>query len=260
MAFDLGKMVGPLPLGAWIAAVAGSLGLAVVLNRQGGGAAEEGTTAPDAPPTPTADTIFVVDRTEGAGNVNQPAARGAFESNNEWRLWIATNLVGRGLDASKVDGALNRYLRGDDCVVGDSEIISAALGLAFPPDPVPVRPPCPAAIRPGPSTPAPVPAPVFRPPVRTPTTPTKPPPPPVKSPAPSPSVPSTSYVIVSGDTLSGIAQRFYGDASIWRELYYANGSVLNAANAARGKPADPDLIFPGTRITLPGTLRGVKRK
>lgn len=34
--FDLGKMIGPLPLGAWIAAVGGSLGLAVVLNKQGG--------------------------------------------------------------------------------------------------------------------------------------------------------------------------------------------------------------------------------
>lgn len=137
---DLGKMIGPLPLGAWIAAVAGSLGLAVVLNREGSDD-PQATTAPT--PTPP-ESIFIVDRSggnlDGEGGGGGAAGTSAFESNNEWRLYVATNIVGRGIaDAAAIDGALNRYLRGDPEQPGDAAIVSAALQVAFPPDPAPAR-------------------------------------------------------------------------------------------------------------------------
>lgn len=50
-----------------------------------------------------------------------------------------------------------------------------------------------------------------------------------------------SYTIQKGDTLSAIAQRFYGKASYWRRIHEANRDAI----------PDPDRIFPGQTITLP---------
>ena len=49
------------------------------------------------------------------------------------------------------------------------------------------------------------------------------------------------YTIQQGDSLSKIAQRHYGDAGKWRELYEANKGVID----------DPDLIYPGQTIRVP---------
>lgn len=49
------------------------------------------------------------------------------------------------------------------------------------------------------------------------------------------------YEIVSGDTLSGIAKRFYGDAMQYPRLFEANREVIK----------DPDLIYPGQKIRIP---------
>lgn len=49
------------------------------------------------------------------------------------------------------------------------------------------------------------------------------------------------YTIKAGDTLSHIAQRYYGNASDWRRIYDAN----------RGTIENPDLIHPGQEITIP---------
>lgn len=51
-----------------------------------------------------------------------------------------------------------------------------------------------------------------------------------------------SYVVVSGDSLSKIAKRYYGDAQQWRRIYDAN----------RDQVKDPDLIHPGQRLKIPG--------
>jgi nucleoid-associated protein YgaU len=50
-----------------------------------------------------------------------------------------------------------------------------------------------------------------------------------------------SYTVQSGDTLSAIAQRHYGKASRWREIFDAN----------RDQIEDPDLIRPGQVLRLP---------
>lgn len=49
------------------------------------------------------------------------------------------------------------------------------------------------------------------------------------------------YEIVAGDTLSGIAKRYFGDANAWQRLFEANREVIK----------DPDLIFPGQKIRVP---------
>ena len=50
-----------------------------------------------------------------------------------------------------------------------------------------------------------------------------------------------TYTVVSGDTLSKIAKREYGDANKWHAIYDAN----------RDKIKNPDLIHPGQVLTLP---------
>ncbi len=62
--------------------------------------------------------------------------------------------------------------------------------------------------------------------------------------APAPAPPTASkrtYTVVSGDSLSKIAKREYGDAQKWTIIYEAN----------RDKISNPDLIHPGQVLTIP---------
>jgi nucleoid-associated protein YgaU len=49
------------------------------------------------------------------------------------------------------------------------------------------------------------------------------------------------YVIKSGDSLSAIAQHFYGNGSEWPQIFEANREVIK----------NPDLIYPGQKIRIP---------
>ncbi len=49
------------------------------------------------------------------------------------------------------------------------------------------------------------------------------------------------YTVKSGDSLSAIAKREYGDATKWRRIYDAN----------RDQISNPDLIHPGQDLTIP---------
>jgi len=50
-----------------------------------------------------------------------------------------------------------------------------------------------------------------------------------------------TYVVVSGDSLSKIAKRQYGDAQKWPKIYEANRNIIK----------DPDLIYPGQELRIP---------
>ena len=49
------------------------------------------------------------------------------------------------------------------------------------------------------------------------------------------------YTIVSGDTLSGIAKKYYGKANDYMRIFEANREVIK----------DPDKIFVGQKIRIP---------
>ena len=49
------------------------------------------------------------------------------------------------------------------------------------------------------------------------------------------------YEIVSGDTLGGIAKRFYGNASKYTRIHEANKELI----------PDPNKIYPGQKIKIP---------
>ena len=50
-----------------------------------------------------------------------------------------------------------------------------------------------------------------------------------------------SYTVEKGDSLSKIAQKVYGKASLWKQIYEANKDHIK----------DPDLIYPGQILRLP---------
>lgn len=49
------------------------------------------------------------------------------------------------------------------------------------------------------------------------------------------------YTVAAGDSLSSIAQQFYGDPALYPRLFEANRNQLN----------DPNLIFPGQVLRIP---------
>lgn len=51
----------------------------------------------------------------------------------------------------------------------------------------------------------------------------------------------TTYTVKSGDSLSAIAKREYGDAGKWRRIYEANRDTID----------NPDLIHPGQELRIP---------
>ena len=58
----------------------------------------------------------------------------------------------------------------------------------------------------------------------------------------TPSVPNGRYyTVVSGDTLWGIASRFYGSGLMWQRIYQNNLGVIGG---------NPNLIYPGERLAI----------
>ena len=66
----------------------------------------------------------------------------------------------------------------------------------------------------------------------------------LKAPEPKPEEPEEKaeiYEIVSGDTLGGIAKRYYGKASLYTRIHEANKELIS----------DPNKIYPGQKIKIP---------
>jgi|RhiMetdeSRZDD1v2_1073273.scaffolds.fasta_scaffold5251549_1 nucleoid-associated protein YgaU len=55
------------------------------------------------------------------------------------------------------------------------------------------------------------------------------------------------YTVTTGDSLSKIAKRFYGDANRWQKIFDAN----------RDQIKDPDLIQPGQKLKIPAAQKSV---
>jgi nucleoid-associated protein YgaU len=59
--------------------------------------------------------------------------------------------------------------------------------------------------------------------------------------APSQPAAVTTYTVVKGDSLSKIAKRLWGDASLWPSIHEANRDTIK----------NPDLIHPGQVLNIP---------
>ena len=66
----------------------------------------------------------------------------------------------------------------------------------------------------------------------------------LRAPEPKPEEPEEKaeiYEIVSGDTLGGIAKRYYGNASKYTKIFEANKDIIS----------DPNKIYPGQKSRIP---------
>lgn len=230
---DLGKQVGPLPLGAWIAVVGG--GLAIAYWQRNAGASEE--------PEIVEDVSGDEGVGEGPGWTYVPPTPGdaapgvKYDSNEAWGQAAINWLIAQGYPPGVASSAITKGLSGGVDIEGNKMSIQewalwqiALRQFGSPPYPVNVQPPK--------STPGPV-------------TPTNPPPAtnPGTSKPPSTRVPAHIVVVAkSGDSISKIAARY---GKTWQEVWNFNLKYRSPATVAIMKARGPNLIFSGTRIWVP---------
>lgn len=226
MATDMGKMIGPLPLGAWIAVVAGGLGFMVYTRNQ---SAATDTTATDT--TAVEDTSGVPgvgDGTVGGWVDTTPSTQPstpvtpAITDNESWGVAAENTLIAKGYDPAVSDSAIRKYLDGGQLSSQEYALIKIVLGLLG-------------------ATPQIMPAPVFAPP----SNPVVPKAPPPKKATPPPAKKANNpryYTVVKGDSLWAIANRFYHSGAKWPTIYNANRGVIGH---------NPNLIKPGQRLLIP---------
>lgn len=254
MAMDLGKQVGPLPLGAWIVVVAGGLGIAVWQRNTGN---SDPTPVEDTSGTPgvgTGDGMVGVTPLPGYGNTPSTGTGVTYDTNEAWGQAAINWLIAQGYQPGLASSAITKALNGGQDVSGNKMSIAewslwtlALTKFGSPPTPVNVPPP---SSVPGPVT-QPPPPPVKKPP------PSKPP---VKTPAPvhpptKPGIPPyTSVKVSSSDpnrrTVSAIAAH-YGHGQSWQTVWNFNLKYRPPATAALLRARGPNLVFNGTTIWVP---------
>lgn len=227
---DLGKQVGPLPLGAWIVVVAGGLGIALYTSRQ---KVEEPETVDETGDVGVGPSGFtqLVPVTQPTENETGPT------TNEEWARIAIDGMISRGYPAALVNSAITKALMGGTDYEGKKMSVQEwsiwQLALTYygtPPQPVNVPPP------------VDVPGPVIPP--------TNPPPnnPPPTKPPDNKIPPHIVHVVKRGETLSTIAKKY---GTTWQTIWNFNLKYRSAATRAVLRARGPNLIFAGSTFWIP---------
>lgn len=213
---DLGKMVGPLPLGAWVAVVGGGLGFAIYTRRQ-----------TDIAPASSESNVLTPEDGSGIAGVgvggdgfttitppnDGTLTQGPPQSNDEWGQRAVNWLIAEGYNAAVSDSAIRKYLD-QERGYSSQEFALVTLALAHFGSP-----------------PTPLPAPVFgKPPTHHRPSPHDGPHPPHGHKPPK----FRTYIIKPGDTLASIAKKFYHRADEWHRIYNANNAGQRRADGSQG--------------------------
>lgn len=128
--FDLGKQVGPLPLGAWIAVVGGGLTIGYFVSRNQSKA--DSTQTPVAEPgVGTGGGQFIY---EPPQDVSAPEEE---QTNDAWGRKVVNWLIGRGMTPYKADNTVRKYLSGEPLEAAESAMMNLALAqFGAPPEPI----------------------------------------------------------------------------------------------------------------------------
>lgn len=238
---DMGKMIGPLPLGAWVVAIGLGVGI-IVWNRKTGST----DTVTDSVYNDTSSVPGVGVGGSGlwtditvptTGNTSTPSA---ITTNEEWGRQALNRAIGLGYNPTIADYAIRAYLSSSNLDSSGWAIINDLLrALGAPP----------SALGPSDYKPS-----VIAPPTTNPPT-TKPPTAGTGS-GMSPSVGYVSHTVRYGQTLAAIATA-YGVR--WATLYNANKLGVKRADGSMGVIANPSYVPPGTRLVIPGVSGATKR-
>lgn len=130
--FDLGKQIGPLPLGAWIGVVAGGLGLAWYVNRNSGASTS-------APIEETSGTGLAAETGVGTGGQQfiydppQTGSQASYTTNDEWGRAAILYLISQGKNPATATTAVTKYLAEQTISAEQMAMISSAIGSLGPP-------------------------------------------------------------------------------------------------------------------------------
>jgi hypothetical protein len=134
---DLGKQVGPLPMGGWLVVIAGGLGVGYVINKN---MAKNNAASEDDP------TQLTESGTGGGGGqfIYTPPSTGgqdtAPETNATWGTKAKNWLIAppQSIAPSTADNAIRKYLSGQSLSVSERAIVDLALvRFGVPPDFIP---------------------------------------------------------------------------------------------------------------------------
>lgn len=145
---NLGHKVGPLPVGAWVGAIAAGLAISWYLRRNGGGSSTSADTSGETVAPTEADTSgtggAAVSTPGYAGGVSGPTSDAtgpdsqAIETNAQWRQQAVKYLVGAGVGAIQAEQAVTNFLAGGTLTHEQADNINKAVAAIGPaPDAVP---------------------------------------------------------------------------------------------------------------------------
>ncbi len=147
----LSRKYGPLPLGAWLIAIVGGVGVAVVIRRQAGNdqlasdayAAGEQAGYDSVAQDSTGGYTESPSTNQGAGNLYtpdpDPDPPGPIKTNKQWRTRAARVLAAEGYRPALVETALGRYFTRKTLTRVQQEVITEAIARIGPP-PHPPKP------------------------------------------------------------------------------------------------------------------------
>lgn len=237
---DLGKQVGPLPLGAWIVVVGGGLGIALY-TRNSGSAPEVVEDTSGEPGVGVGGSGQWTDVTPTTPATNTDP-RAAVVDNDTWAVYVMGVLIGRyNYDPLLVDSAIRKYISGSKLSATEYTIVREAIKIMVPPNPLPAddNTTTPTPTKPIPTPPKTVPGPV------------KPKPKPPANQKPQARPTARYYTVKRGDTLWGISKRYYGTGTRFMTIFNANRKGKKLPDGTAGKISNPSLIQPGWRLHIP---------
>lgn len=220
----LTKQVGPLPAGAWMAVVGGGLAIGWYFSKGSAEAAKGGGTSQQVPLTDPGVGVG------GGGLVYDPPTTvpttgTAITTNELWGNQAINWLIGKGLDPGIANGAITKFLTGQNRSLKEQGMINMAL-LQFgtPPESVPV-----------PDNPLPT--------IPVPTT-------------PKPTQPRSwnFYRVVAGDTPGKIASKM---GMSWWNIYWMNDKVGLRPDGTPGVLTNPYSVKPGMYLLIPTKESGL---
>lgn len=270
---DFGKQVGPLPLGAWVAVIAGGLGIAL-WSRQRGGEVEE-------PQEDIGGTPGVGEGGSGSWiDIGKPPTDNTspvgYATNEAWGQAAINWLIAQGYAPGLASSAITKALAGGEDYSGNKMSVQewslwtlALREFGSPPQPVNVRPP---SNVPGPVTPPSNPPPMKPPPAKPlprPQVPPKPLPTPVPGPKPLPTpvpgpkplpTPQTARryetwrISPTNRTLSALvaaSNRKHGTNYSWQTVWNYNLQWRSPAIVAILKIRGPHKVVLGSAFQIP---------
>lgn len=227
MALDLGKQVGPLPLGVWGAVVGGGLLIGWYFSK---GAAKQSSTTPPAeqlqadPGVGVGGGQFIYDPPT---NVDTPDSN-TITDNNTWANRAINWLIAKGYDPGLSQSAISKFINGTNRTLTEQAMINLALiQFGNPPENVPL-----------PDTPV-------TPPTTT---------PPKTNPPPN-TKPYTLYKVGPNETIQSVAAKFH---TSWWNIFVANDKVGLTPSGSHGVLVGPWDKLAGKTLVIPTSAAALK--